>query len=555
MKKRKYLTIEDLLRFCQEHKLSTFDSKEQGFPIAVQIPTSFEIDNFNDDNHRGMLRLKFRVLHDGLNRNGSFVSKKSADNAAPTLADRPILAAIHQLDDGTWDFESHEMEIVENEDGEEEINYIEKQVGSFSSEKPFWEYDKELDKNYFCAYGYIPEDYTKAADIIRAKNGTKNSCELCIEKMAYNAKEKYLELEEFYFSGSTLLGSKDDGTPIGEGMLGSRADIADFSQDKNSIKFELDENLKQFIQASVQEALDNKNSKGKEENNQMNKFEELLQKYGKSVEDITFEYEGLDDEALEKAFAEAFDENGEPSATGNEGDNLEPEPEPTPEPEPEPKPEPDSTSDNFASFSVTINGETKTFSCSLVDKLNALYTLVNETYSESDNEWYDIDANEETKEVFMFGFFSGKNYKQKYSVKKDVFSLQGDRVEVFATYLTKDEQTQLESMKSNYSSISEKLAQYEAEPEKIELLNSEDYAQIKNTKEYAEISKRENYFSLTKEELVKKLDDTLLQYAKAGKLEFEEKPQEEKKRAYGFKPLPIKTKNSSKRYGTMFSKE
>ena len=110
-------------------------------------------------------------------------------------------------------------------------------------------------------------------------------------------------------------------------------------------------------------------------------------------------------------------------------------------------------------------------------------------------------------------------------------------------------------MKANYSSISEKLAQYEAEPEKIELLNSEDYAKIKNTKEYAEIAKRENYFSLTKEELVKKLDDTLLQYAKAGKLEFEEKPQEEKKRAYGFKPLPIKTKNSSKRYGTMFSKE
>ena len=104
-------------------------------------------------------------------------------------------------------------------------------------------------------------------------------------------------------------------------------------------------------------------------------------------------------------------------------------------------------------------------------------------------------------------------------------------------------------------SLSEKLAQYEAEPEKIELLNSKDYEQIKNTDEYAEISKRENYFSLTKDELAKKLDDTLLQYAKAGKLEFEEKPQEEKKRAYGFKPLPIKTKTSSNRYGTLFSKE
>ena len=27
-----------------------------------------------------------------------------------TIADRPVLAAIHQLDDGSWDFEGHEME-------------------------------------------------------------------------------------------------------------------------------------------------------------------------------------------------------------------------------------------------------------------------------------------------------------------------------------------------------------------------------------------------------------------------------------------------------------
>lgn len=285
----------------------------------------------------------------------------------------------------------------------------------------------------------------------------------------------------------------------------------------------------------------------------MNKFEELLQKYSKSVEDITFEYEGLDDEALEKAFAEAFDE---PSAAENEGDDgsqTEPKSEPESEPasEPEPEPEPDSTSDNFASFSVTINGITKTFSCSLVDKLNALYTLVNETYSESDNEWYDIDANEETKEVFMFGYFSGKNYKQKYSVKKDVFSLQGDRVEVFATYLTKDEQNQLENIKSNYSSIEKELNLYKEEPEKLDILNSDDYSQIKDTKEYAEISKRENYFSLSKEELIKKLDDTLLAFAKNNKIEFSVNNDN---KTVSMKKLPINEKKKTGRYGNMFSK-
>lgn len=546
--KKKWLTLEDLVKFCESQKLYSFSSKDSGYQLSVQVPATFE----EIENDSSLMFVKIKAFHTGRNKNKSNVTLDAAKKAMKTIAYKPILANFTTNENGEPDFTSHDFEI--DDDGN--VIYIEKQIGCFTADKPTLEKDdKHEDRYYVNAKGAIPRDYTEAANIIERKNGTKMSVELIVNEMSYDSKEKELLLTDIEVAGITCLGiDPETKEPIGEGMEGARLDINDFSLNNNSTKFELDENLKQFIQASVQEALDNKNSKGKEENSQMNKFEELLQKYGKSVEDITFEYEGLDDEALEKAFAEAFDE---PSAAGSEGDDgsqsestSEPESEPAPEPEPEL--EPDSTSDNFASFSVTINGETKTFSCSLVDKLNALYTLVNETYSESDNEWYDIDANEETKEVFMFGFFSGKNYKQKYSVKKDVFSLQGDRVEVFATYLTKDEQTQLESMKSNYSSISDKLAQYEAEPEKIELLNSEDYDQIKGTKEYAEISKKENYFTLSKEELMKKLDDTLLKYAKAGKLEFEEKPE---KKVYGFKPLLINSSKKSNRYGTMFSKE
>jgi hypothetical protein len=235
MVKKKLLTLDDLVLFCKQNNFTKFSAKESGYQLAVQVPTTFEVEDESDDNHRGMLKLKFRILHDGLNRNGSFVSHEAADKASVTIADRPIMAAIHQLDDGSWDFESHEMEIIENEDGEQEINYIEKQVGSFSSEKPFWEHDDELDKDYLCAYGYIAEEYTKAADIIRNKGWTKNSCELSIEELAYNARENYLELKSFYLSASTLLGKRDDGTEIGEGMLGSRADIADFSVENNSV--------------------------------------------------------------------------------------------------------------------------------------------------------------------------------------------------------------------------------------------------------------------------------------------------------------------------------
>ena len=40
----------------------------------------------------------------------------------------------------------------------------------------------------------------------------------------------------------------------------------------------------------------------------MDKFNELLAKYGKTADEVTFEYENLSDEELEVAFKEAFGE-------------------------------------------------------------------------------------------------------------------------------------------------------------------------------------------------------------------------------------------------------
>lgn len=536
MTKRKILTIEDLLCFCQTQNFSTFDSKETGYKLAVQIPTSFELDNDENNDHRGMMKLKFRILHEGLNRNGSYVSKKAAQKAANTISDRPIMATIHQLDDGTWDFHSHDMEISEDDEGNATIDYIEKQVGSFSSEKSFWEYDNELDKNYLCAYGYIAEEYTKAADIIRAKGWTKNSCELCIEKMTYNAKEKYLDLEEFYIAASTLLGSDNDGTPIGEGMLGSRADIVDFSVDKNSI---FSENTLKIMQG-LKETLDNYiaamsavNSKKGGHKDMV--FDENVEVTGTSEEEVV-EQEAAETEVVKGAETteESTEEVADTEAESEETEDVTP-------------------SEDEVKMSVKIGGEVREFSVSLKDKLNALYTLVNETYGETDNDYYDVDVYDDEKIVVMHGWCKGTHYRQSYSVKKDVYSLKGDRTIVRACWLTQDEETKLNEMKSNYSSIQEKLDKYEAEPEKIELLNSEGYNGIKTTEEYSELAKRETYFDMNKDELAEKLDQIVLKYAKAGELQFVAKQDAGDK--VGMKKLPIGKPKRSGRYGGLFSKK
>lgn len=593
MVKKKLLTLDDLVLFCQQNNFTKFSAKESGYQLAVQVPTTFEVEDESDDNHRGMLRLKFRILHDGLNRNGSFVSHKAAEKASATIADRPILAAIHKLDDGSYDFESHEMEIIENEDGENEINYIEKQVGSFSSEKPFWEHDDELDKDYLCAYGYIAEEYTKAADIIRNKGWTKNSCELSIEELAYNARENYLELKSFYLSASTLLGKRDDGTEIGEGMLGSRADIADFSEKNNSI-FSQNEKVIEMLSV-LTEKIDNLNINSKilEEGGTdvKKKFEEDSEAEVKTTAEVdpteetevgtpSENFDGDGDTDPDDVDYYGDDGDGDPSGNDSDpsgdgddtpsGDDTDPEPEPSGDDEDEPEGIPAGQKDDDdgdggegsgttkkPTFSVSVShGETiKEFSISLQDKIEALYTLVNDTYSEADGCYYDCTVYDEDKYVIMSSWWTGNAYKQSYKVKKDVYSLVGDRVKVKAVWCTEDEEKALENMRANYSSIEEKLAQYESEPEKIQILESADYAQIKDTEAYKELAKRDTYFSMSKDELVKKLDSALLEFAKHNKIEFSST--EPEKKSVGMKLFgnpSKKTTRGSSRYGELFSK-
>lgn len=498
VEKRNPLTIQDLLKFCQENEMYKFSSKEHGYKLSVQVPSTFEMEEIVDDAHRGMLKLKFRIFHTGLNRNGSFVSEEAAKDAMPTIKNRPILAAIHQLDNGEWDFESHNFEILYNEETEEEeIVYIEKQVGSFDESEPFFEYDEKLDKTYVCSYGYIAEDYTKAADILRAKNGTKNSVELSIDELSFNAKDNYLSLDKFYISGSTLLGRTNDGEEIGEGMLGSRADIVEFSEFNNTNQYEINQELLDEIK-KLNENLSHLNinqaefsapenlKKGGTET--VNLFDELLEKYGKTVDDITFEYEGLSDEELEAKFAEMFEEsnteeevnddqidNQDPASEGDEGENFEEESEVTTE-EIIDDEIPEVVEEEFdvavvnesvkpEKYSITMsNGTVKEFALTL-DEINyALYALVNDTYGEADDAWYNVQVYEDGTLV-MYDWWNDKAFRQSYKREEDNFSLVGDRVAVRQIWVTEEEEASLNEMKSNYAA----LAQFKEDTENAQL--------------------------------------------------------------------------------------
>ncbi len=566
------LTIEQLVKFCQENKLLSFSSSESGYKLAVKVPAVFDIEE-SDDTHRGMMRLKFKLFHTLLNRNGSFVSEESATEAMKTIPDRPILAAIHQLDDGTWDFEGHEMEEVENEEGQKEIRYIESQVGSFSSEPAWMEYDEEMDKTYICCYGYIPRDYTKAAEIIERKNGTKNSVELYIDEMAYNAKEKYLDLKKFYVNGSTLLGSKDDGTEIGEGMLGARADIADFSTENNSVKFEQNDKLIKAIE-SLQEALSSfnindslgkevKEVKKKEFEQKPDNKQELEQANVFDLSDPADGENGGDGNAETGSTTEGgTTETGGTTEVGNgenqqttggttEGGNTEggETQQATGDGDPAPKIDDDETDESKKiGYTISLNNKIREFKLGVSEKLRAIYELVASTYEEADGEWYGCELFEEEGYIEMYGYFTGKNYRQAYEEKDGVFSLVGERIEIFKVFVTEEEKKSLEQMKIEFSEVKEELRKYKEEPQKMEILNSEDYSKVFKTEEYSKLMEQESHFDLSIDEVKAKADSILLDYAKHSNFSLLSENESQAR----FQSIPVIQKKVG-RYGMLFA--
>ena len=522
MKKRKLLTLEDLTKFCLEQKMNKFSSKDTGYQLSVQVPATFEVDE--NDPRRDLMKLKIKVFHTGLNRNGSRISEESAKACFDSIKNRPILARIHKVEStGEYDFDAHNCRIVTNEDGEEEFEYIESQVGSFTEDEPFFEYDEENDKNFVCAYAVIPEHYTKAADIIRRKNGTKNSCELCIDEFSYSAADKCLDLEKFYLSGSTLLGTTDEGEAVGEGMLGSRADIIDFSTEQNSglSQFNCDDKLVEVLE-KLNTTLSNLHKENSEEGGvtQVNKLQELMQKYDVTEDQITFETEGLSDEELETKFEEAFGEttegendpeNGEGSAEGEGSED-----------ETGVKEEnacgggsgKKKKKKNSIEHSLEINGEEKKFAVSLDDKIYAIHCLVNETYADADNTYYGTVVFEDY--VVMCDYCTGRYYKQSYTSENDNYSLTGDRVEVYAEFVTADEQKELNDMRSNYSAIEAELNSYkenELAAQKEAILADEAYAEFADTEEFKTLSKDASKYSVA--ELKDKCDLAFAKLVKA----------------------------------------
>lgn len=496
----------------------------------INSTSLFEVDNnFQDER---FMKVRITAMHSGINRNNSRFDIKVIKDAKDTFSNIPILAEVKEFTDKDGnkhlDYTSHAMHIEEDafNEGESRIIYDEAVVGIVPETNNFEIiHDDETGNDYVLVDALLFREYGNyCCDILEERGGkTDVSAEIACEEVAFSAKDKCLDVGKMKMCAITLLGED-----IKPGMEKAHAEVfSSKEEDRTSqliqIMQELKESLDNYTNTSrkedpiVADKIKEENFENEEvvENEDVENVEETAEEEVTTEEEFSEEATEVtpDEEVVEESVEENFEE------------------------------------ENKIEFSATIDGEVKTFSISLNDKLNAIYSLVNETYGELDNDFYEVIAYEDTKTVEMHGVFTGKSYRQNYKVKKDCYSLVGDRCEIFSVWMSEDEKSAFENMKANYSSISEKLQKYEEEPQKMEILKSQKYGYIAGTEEFAELES--NHFDMSIEEVTNKANEILLSYADKGALKFSVENETEPKVAN--QKLPV-INNKSSRYGNLFSK-
>lgn len=605
---KKYLTIDDLLLFCKQSNMNSFSAKDAGGPIIIQ---SFGEAEVSDTTTMGLTPCTLQACHTELNRNQSFIGENVMQNALASFANRPILGFTHQLEDGTWDFYDHRMAIEEDGD-DTRIEYLERPIGVIpESCNAHLEYDKDKDKTYVVVSGYIYDDYgNRAIDIIKEKGGKIDvSVELAINSMSYNAKENYLNIEDFAFMGVTCLGKTPDGTVVKPGMEGSNLKLDNFSVKQNSM-------FSDDYQIKLIEALDklnttlsnfNINNTMKKGGKSMGKLEQLLEAYGFTEEELDFEYEGLSDEELESAFEDyakrkkkCSEEDDEPIATEEEAckkkkkcseDDDEPvateeeaacgkkkkkcsdeddDPIATEEEACGTKKKKKCSDDDgedpkdeepVATEEEAACGGKKKKKCSEGESFVLQYELSHEDirtalynllYEYSDDEYCTAWIINVYDNKFIYqDCVDNRYYRQGYSKDGDIVSLNDDKTEVFNEWLSKEEKDALKALKENYAELKAFKESYDAAELKAQreaVLASEEYSVLADDDEFKALVSNADKYSV--EELKVKADLLFAAHMKST-MEFSAKDESAKKpKVIGFNFNKKEEKKSP--YGRLF---
>ena len=355
----------------------------------VQLFTS--IDDYEKVNNR-FAKVKIRIAYAGENRNGSFISKEAFERASHTLKYTPIVG--YMCEDGEFDGHTEKIEIV---DGEWNIETLTRPYGVVSDEKPFWEAVKCLDgsyKDYYTCYGYLWVGRYPELETI--KNGDyAQSMEILPCGNSGFGEDGLYHIEDFTFDGLCILQKKEP--CFEDSTISINFSKAEFEEDYKSMITELKSFTLQSFEEGGEEVSEEEKKIEMEEETTEPKVEELV------VEDVKTEEEPSSEEFENK------DGEKEPISSNFEL--------------------------SFDEIRDKLN-EMVRYQVKDVDVYRYVCTVYND-YFVYEEETYDER-------------YTQKYYKQGYSKTESEVTLEGERVEVFTQFLTREEINKLEADKAEF---------------------------------------------------------------------------------------------------------
>lgn len=186
----------------------------------LRLPLEFEKQDFSDDR---FMKVRVKVMHNGLNLNGSSFSDAAIEKAEATLKNIPLLAFVKKTDGvDDADFAGHEFEYRWDEDGVK-YTYLGRPIGMIPETNNYAYEEDENGIKFVYADGYIWTDYANEALGIMQRDGGK-SVSMEIRVNSYSDNESVLEITDYKYTGIAVLG--DDVPPA---MMGAKIEVAQFS--------------------------------------------------------------------------------------------------------------------------------------------------------------------------------------------------------------------------------------------------------------------------------------------------------------------------------------
>lgn len=431
--------------------------KKSYLPLTFSIDKDYRSDKF--------IKLRMRLCHDGVNPNGSKLALEDMLARKDSLAESPILAHVYLNEENLPELGEHDFTIEENKLNPEEdkIIYLEQPVGVIPKDNNLEVVEMD-GRNYLMVDGYVWKGYSNyCEDIIKAGDDFHISMEIDIYNYTYDANEDCYAINDFIYKGVTILNSVYD-----TGMKNARAKVANFAANKDDAEAVFN----QMKEALRKEFSLNTTEKGEKTMD----IEKILSEMSLTREELTFEItEDMSEEDFRAKCQEYIDSKSVSDDTNNDADNASDEPV-------------DDATDGTGDFSANDNGvdgtddvtntpdstDDKTsdvfkIELSVNQKMERIYSLYN--LNEVDMfvaELYDT--------YFIYFLYNdGRTFKQNYNVDAEGnINLDGDPIEVFATFLTADEKNELDEMRNGYAAM------------------VEEYSALKDYKQNSEAEKRKS---------------------------------------------------------------